>query len=283
MGAADSVCYTLDSTLPVLLRPDGTVQVGWHPQRALLVRPPAGLAASALAALLRAMQLRIDMAELSAQALDAGLVDTRELAELVDSLIAAGVVSRLRAGARSRAVCIRVHGRGPLADLMTTALRSSGARVRHTGQRGAGVDNADLVVLSDYLLADSPMIRELHAKGAPHLSVRVRDGTGLVGPMVIPGVTSCLGCADLHRCDRDPAWPAVAAQLRGSVGTADRATVLATAALAINQVDRIVQAIRGDGGRHRGPPPILDTTLEIDVRTTSVVTRHWTRHPHCSC
>jgi hypothetical protein len=24
--------------------------------------------------------------------------------------------------------------------------------------------------------------------------VRVRDGTGLVGPLVVPGVTSCLGC-----------------------------------------------------------------------------------------
>jgi hypothetical protein len=27
----------------------------------------------------------------------------------------------------------------------------------------------------------------------PHLAVRVRDGIGLVGPLVIPGVTSCLG------------------------------------------------------------------------------------------
>ena len=55
------------------------------------------------------------------------------------------------------------------------------------------------------------MVRELHAAGVPHLPVRVRDGTGLVGPLVIPGVTSCLGCADLHRSERDAAWPAVAA------------------------------------------------------------------------
>jgi hypothetical protein len=26
-----------------------------------------------------------------------------------------------------------------------------------------------------------------------HLPVRLRDGAGLVGPLVIPGVTSCLG------------------------------------------------------------------------------------------
>lgn len=283
MGGEDFACYTLDPALPVLLRPDGAVQVGWHPRRAVLVAPPAGLTAAALAALLRAMQLRVDTAELSSQAQQAGLVNPSELAELVRSLVAAGVVSRLPRRDGTRAVSIRVHGRGPLSDLMTSALHCSGARVRHTANRGAGVDDANLVVLSDYLVADSPMIRELHATGTPHLSVRVRDRTGLVGPMVIPGLTSCLGCADLHRSDRDPAWPAVAEQLRGNVGNADRATVLATAALAVNQVDRVVQAVRGDQERRTGPPPILDTTLEIDVRATSIVARRWTRHPRCSC
>jgi len=51
----------------------------------------------------------------------------------------------------------------------------------------------DLVVLSDYLVADPRMVRDLHSQGVPHLPVRVRDGTGLVGPLAIPGVTSCLG------------------------------------------------------------------------------------------
>jgi hypothetical protein len=50
-----------------------------------------------------------------------------------------------------------------------------------------------LVVLSDYLVADPRMVRDLHSQGVPHIAVRVRDGTGLVGPLVIPGVTSCLG------------------------------------------------------------------------------------------
>ena len=41
--------------MPVLLRPDGAVQVGWDPRRAVLVRPPRGLTAAELAALLRTM------------------------------------------------------------------------------------------------------------------------------------------------------------------------------------------------------------------------------------
>jgi hypothetical protein len=48
------------------------------------------------------------------------------------------------------------------------------------------------VVLSGRLVADPRMVRDLHSEGVPHLPVRVRDGTGLVGPLMIPGVTSCL-------------------------------------------------------------------------------------------
>ncbi len=113
--------------------------------------------------------------------------------------------------------------------------------------QAAPPETTDLVVLSDFLVADPRVVRELHAARVPHLPVRVRDGAGLVGPLVIPGVTSCLECADLHRSDRDAAWPAVAAQLRDTVGSADRATVLATAALALNQVDRVIRAVRGGG------------------------------------
>ena len=47
-----------------------------------------------------------------------------------------------------------------------------------------------------------------------HLAVTVRDGTVVVGPLVRPGRTPCLNCLDLHRRDRDPAWPAIAAQLQ---------------------------------------------------------------------
>ncbi len=49
------------------------------------------------------------------------------------------------------------------------------------------------MVLTDFLVSDPRVVRDLHAAGVPHLPVRVRDGTGLVGPLVVPGVTSCLG------------------------------------------------------------------------------------------
>jgi hypothetical protein len=272
--------------MPVLLRPDGAVQVGWDPRRAVLVRPPRGLSAIGLAALLRSMRSPTPMTELQRQAAHHGLVERGELVNLVTQLVHAGVATRGPRQPRGRSASIRVHGRGPLSELIVQALRCSGARVRHTCQPHAVSTPAvaDLVVLSDYLVADPRMVRALHTEGVPHLPVRVRDGTGLVGPLVIPSVTSCLGCTDLHRRDRDAAWPTVAAQLRDTVGTADRATLLATAALALSQVNRVIGAVHGlDGVPDPGPPPALNATLEFDLNAGSIIARQWTRHPLCSC
>lgn len=196
----------------------------------------------------------------------------------------AGVVTQQDRRARRRAASIRVHGRGPLSDLLMRALRCSGARIGHSSQPHATVTPAtvDLVILSDYLVTDPRLVRDLHSEGVPHLAVRVRDGAGLVGPLVIPGVTSCLSCADLHRSDRDAAWPAIAAQLRDTVGTADQATLLATTALALSQVNQVIAAVRGQGIAAT-PPPALNATLEFDPKAGSIVTRHWTKHPLCPC
>lgn len=275
--------YALNPSMPVLWRPDGTVQVGWDPRRAVVVRPPDGLTTAALAQLLRAMGDPVTTEELVSRAADLGASDAAvAVADLLGSLTAAGVVISPRPAHRSSAV--RIHGRGPLSDLLAGALRCSGTRVSRSNQPHAVVtsDRADLVVLADALVADPRVLRDLHTARVPHLPVRVRDGTGLVGPLVLPGVTSCLACADLHRRDRDAAWPALAAQLRHAVGTADRATLLGTAALALTQVDRVVQAIRDDSDPS-GPPMTLDTTVEFDVGTGSVLTRRWSRHPACSC
>ena len=273
---------TLRPTVPVLVRPDGANKIGWDPRSAQLVRPPDGLTTGALADLLRTLQSGVDAAELRGLATNRGISDPDVMTELVTSLRTAGLVTDERP--RTRAASIRIHGRGPLSDVLANALRCSGARVRHSNLSHATVTarTTDLVVLADYLVAEPRVVRELHDAKVPHLPVRVRDGTGLIGPLVIPGVTSCLQCADLHRCDRDADWPAVAAQLRGTVGSADRATVLGTAALALDQVHRVIRTVGCDAPD--GPPPTtLDTTLEFDVGTGSTTARRWSRHPRCSC
>lgn len=273
--------YTLNPATPVLSRPDGTVQVGWDPRRAVVVHPPPGLATAVLADLLRALQAAPTVAELAALAATQG-TDTVLVTDLLAHLLADGIITKADTAATPSAA-IRVHGDGPLADLLLSALRCSGARLSHTMRTHASATTADLAVLTDYLVADPRVVRDLHDAGTAHLPVRVRDGAGLIGPLVIPGVTSCLRCADLHRSDADPAWPAIATQLCRTVGSADRPTILGTAALALREIHQVLRALPGGAGAQLEPPSTLDTTLEFDVTAGTVAARRWTWHPKCTC
>ncbi|KHO23471.1 cyclodehydratase [Mycolicibacterium setense] len=278
--------YVLASGRPILLRPDDAIQLGWDPRRAVLVHPPAGMTQKQLAELLRVLQAGATRDELITAA---GLFDDPEpIDELIDGLTQIGFLTALnvRPSRPTRSASIRVHGRGPLSDLLANGLRCSGAKIRHSTNPHTGnvAASTDLVVLADDQITDPRLLQDLHHDGIAHLPVRVRDGAGLVGPLVIPGLTSCLHCADLHRTDRDAAWPAVATQLRGAVGSASRATILATAALAMHQVDLVIRAVRtGDDQPAPVAPPTLNTTLELDADGYSIVARRWSRHPDCPC
>lgn len=281
--------YTLDPSMPVLLRPDGAVQIGWDPRRAVLVRPPAGLGPGGLATVLRALSAPLSAAESRRLARAHGLSDDAGFDELLSGLVSSGVAregDRHPGGqARGKTLSIRVHGSGPLSELLADGLRCSGARVGRSSRiTAAGVPGGvDLVVLADQLAADPRLVRDLQAGGVPHLPVRVRDGVGVIGPLVLPGVSSCLSCADLHRTDRDAAWPALAAQLREVTGTADRPTLLATAALALAQLQQIIAAVRPGAAPAPAAPATLNATVEVDVGAGSIVARRWTRHPLCGC
>jgi hypothetical protein len=117
----------------------------------------------------------------------------------------------------------------------------------------------------------------LHSGGCAHLLVRLDSHHGVVGPLVLPGFTSCLRCADLHRLDRDPAWNALAVQLT-LPHRAARCSEVALAALigglaAMQALDFL------DGGR----PATLEGALEMHPPDWRVRRRSWPVHPDCDC
>jgi bacteriocin biosynthesis cyclodehydratase domain-containing protein len=98
-----------------------------------------------------------------------------------------------------------------------------------------------------------------------------------VGPLVIPGVTSCLRCADLHRRDRDPAWDVLAVQLavpphRGLPSDVGVATVVAGIAA--------LQALAYLDGE---PVATRCGTLELHLPDWRLRRRSWPPHPACGC
>jgi hypothetical protein len=141
----------------------------------------------------------------------------------------------------------------------------------------SATSSADLVVLARAWAASDPLVAEVHRSGVPHLVAAVRGQTGVVGPLVVPGVTSCLHCADLHRRDADPRWPALAAQLTAVEPPPSGATVtcLLTVATAALQVLAYL-----DG---TGAPATLDATIELGPPDHAPRLRRWTAHPGCGC
>ncbi|MGH3860872.1 TOMM precursor leader peptide-binding protein, partial [Actinokineospora sp.] len=138
----------------------------------------------------------------------------------------------------------------------------------------------DLALLTDALVPDPAVVARLVEQGIPHLPIRVRDGVGIVGPLVIPAATACLTCADLHRTDYDKCWPIIAAQLAGRPQLADLAAVHATAGLAAAQVLAALRWLASPGPH---PPAVCTRSLEIDPVDATIAHREWPPHPHCAC
>ncbi|MDG4822935.1 hypothetical protein O7635_13855 [Asanoa sp. WMMD1127] len=113
-------------------------------------------------------------------------------------------------------------------------------------------------------------------RGQAMLSVEVRDGIPEIGPFVPPDGSPCLACRDLHRTDRDPAWPDIAAGLatsRSEEEACDLVTIMAAAAFAAGQV-----LVWTDGG-----DPVTTATAVSLVTLADLRWRRWPAHPRCSC
>jgi hypothetical protein len=160
---------------------------------------------------------------------------------------------------------------------------------------GLGPD-ADLAVLSDPVPVDTAIREDLQLRSMANLSVSVDGAKAVLGPLVLPGVTSCLHCADLHRTDRDPAWPLLAVQLANRSRRTDGSNVtlsVAAAGLAAAQVLAFLDASAAPPGaqehiraEHRAlpaEPRLLGATVEWDFPDWRLRRRTWPPHPECNC
>jgi bacteriocin biosynthesis cyclodehydratase domain-containing protein len=99
---------------------------------------------------------------------------------------------------------IAVVGAGPVAGEATAALGSSGLVCTDV--------HPTFAILADGPHPDIPAHFDHALQDIPHLHVGVLGERAIVGPLVVPGATSCLRCAHLHRRDADAAWPLIAVQ-----------------------------------------------------------------------
>lgn len=204
-----------------------------------------------------------------------------KLAVAVGTLLAASGVGRLE---------LAIGGTVTPADLSAGGLRPddlgrpraiAGAdAVRraapYTEIRSLRGSTPDLAILVGTPHPDPTTALRYARRRCPHLPVWLRDGVVVLGPLVRPGLTACLDCMNLHRRDRDPSWPVLAAQLATAPGR-DEPAEAALVAFGAGLV--AMQALCHIDG---GAPDTLGGTLELST-PGRVRRRNWTPHPQCGC
>ena len=116
----------------------------------------------------------------------------------------------------------------------------------------------------------SVLARSLTIKQQPHLAVTIREGSAVIGPLVGARGRPCLHCLDLHRRERDAAWPG---SVSAGVEPCAVSTVLAATAYAVAEALAFL-----DGGA----PETTGATAEIRA-PGRVRRRSWPPHPECAC
>jgi len=207
---------------------------------------------------------------------------TGRLAPLIGALLAAAGIGEVTVPDSGDVVLRDAMPGGllPADEGHRTAVAAADAvrRARPGGSTStAPAREAELVIATEGLPMVPHLRAALLAAQSPHLVTGVWGSSAVIGPLVVPGHTSCLHCADLHRADRDPAWPALEAQLGRH---RDGSTPSEIAVCALAAAVTVVQALAFlDGER----PATADGTLEFRLPDWRLRRRHWSRHTDCPC
>ncbi|MFD5386935.1 SDR family NAD(P)-dependent oxidoreductase [Streptomyces sp. NPDC127074] len=163
--------------------------------------------------------------------------------------------------------------------------RGGGGRPRTCAEERtpSGEPGLALVVIAprDGLAAYAPdpePAQPLLASGTPHLYAGVIEATGVVGPLVVPGMTPCAGCAAAGRAEREPVWPRMLAQWRSgrrrTAPACDAALAMVVAGLTA------VQALAFLDGRPSGGAGVR---WELPLPSLVWEARPVVAHPGCGC
>lgn len=228
----------LDPAAPLLRRDAKHLQAGTDPRDAVVLRDlpgVVGLLHRCDGVRKRADVLSVDSAGPSDTA---GWADPADASAALDALLEAGVlvdvdtqaalgsaageparlVGRGLDAARATATVaarrtrtVRLLGPPVLAEPLGVVLRDCGVPIEPDA---AFAGNAlDFAVVVGHPEPERALVDSLVRCDVDHLVVRLHPRSALLGPLVRPGRTACLRCADAARADADPAWTALVAQL----------------------------------------------------------------------
>jgi hypothetical protein len=186
------------------------------------------------------------------------------------------VIAPLGPGPAALGTPSRLAARDALFRTSFAASNSAASNLKQTR-----VQEPDLTVLCPPRAIAPTTAQQLSISSISHLVVLTDGPLARVGPLVVPGVTPCLHCLDLHRADRDPQWPVILTQVAHARGTHRAATdsVLATLAAA-TAVSHALALIDDPDGTL---PPSAGALLDLRIPSLTWQQRRWPAHPDCGC
>ncbi len=268
----------LDAHLPLVWRSPNDLQLGIEEPVAIFRR-----ASHATQAVLGALKRGTPLQTLEAIATQAGMSS----ADLDDLLTAVEPALDRSAGRPQPTIRVLLGGGGPTLAAITSLLTQSGVAVIDLdegiatedcaltrGDDGCVQPKSLAVIVSHHVVAPFVAARLLRRDTA-HLPIVFGERTITVGPFVEPGFGPCTRCIDLFRRDRDPAWPAIAAQLHGKSSASETPlTVGEVAGITVRLLQR-----RFEGKNH----DLAHVAHSLDSRTGFVSSITYAPHSECGC
>ncbi len=183
---------------------------------------------------------------------------------------AGSVAGGLATVAAGHEIAVAVVGEGRLADAVRQAVALAGLRL------SAGRP-ATITVLAD--LPHPDLLPGGSEPDGPHLPVSTWGRRAVAGPVVVPGTSACLRCAQLHRRDADPAWPLLGVQWSQAISAMPYPPVDPLLATLVGF--HAVQAVR----HWAADPSIVASSRAVEITLPDGATRWVSRPPHplCGC
>ncbi len=177
--------------------------------------------------------------------------------------------------ARRRDVGVWVSGERRIARSIARILGASGVcQVKVGDEQDRRPDLAILVGVQS-----AALVTGLATDRIPHLAVLASEAIGIVGPLVVPGRTTCIRCLDYVKAGKDPAWPLILAQLAGRRPDPPACDSVLAASVAAQAAAQALAAI----DRTPAASAAVNGTLELVLPDWRWRRRTWQPHPACPC
>lgn len=205
-------------------------------------------------------------------------VPLERVEQLVATLRGHGLLIAPADAPSSEGHVVTVCGRGTVVDRLREELGSREI-VELTApdvEPGSGRTSLAVLCARDAIAPDEGL--RWQRADTPHLPVVLRDEEAVIGPLVLPGCSPCLRCLDLHRRDRDSAWPRILTQLSCPPGELSQAVDAPPAQASV--ISSLVHLMALESLTSTS---LTGVSWQVSLPWPDVRTRAWEQHPQCEC